>query len=42
VLTYEGVAVMTVVLDVADGVVQTIYLVMNPDKLTGISQSATH
>jgi RNA polymerase sigma factor (sigma-70 family) len=42
VVTYEGISVMTVVLDVADGVVQTIYLVMNPDKLSGITESETH
>ena len=42
VVTYEGIPVTTIVLDVADGVVQTINLVANPDKLSGISESETH
>ena len=42
VVPYEGIPVTTIVLDVADGVVQTINLVANPDKLSGISESETH
>jgi RNA polymerase sigma-70 factor (TIGR02957 family) len=42
VVTYEGTPITSIVLDVADGVVQTIHLVANPDKLSGISESETH
>ena len=36
VVTYEGTPVTTIVLDVLGGVVQTIHLVANPDKLLGV------
>jgi RNA polymerase sigma-70 factor (ECF subfamily) len=36
VLTYEGTPVTTIVLDVLGGVVQTIHLVANPEKLLGV------
>jgi RNA polymerase sigma-70 factor (ECF subfamily) len=36
VATLEGRPVATVILDVADGVIQTIHLVANPHKLIGI------
>jgi RNA polymerase sigma factor (sigma-70 family) len=36
VLTYEGTPVTTIVLDVSEGVVQTIHLVANPEKLMGV------
>ena len=36
VITYEGTPVTTIVLDVLGGVVQTIHLVANPDKLLGV------
>ena len=42
VVTYEGTPITSIVLDVADGVVQTINLVANPDKLSGITESETH
>jgi hypothetical protein len=42
VVTYEGTPITSIVLDVADGVVQTINLVANPDKLSGISESETY
>jgi RNA polymerase sigma-70 factor (ECF subfamily) len=37
----EGEPVATLVLDVADGVVRTVHLVANPDKLAGIRTPAT-
>jgi RNA polymerase sigma-70 factor (TIGR02957 family) len=42
VVTYEGIPITTIILDVAGGVVQTIYMVVNPDKMSGISESQTH
>jgi hypothetical protein len=36
VITSEDRPITTLVLDVADGVVQTIHLVANPEKLTGV------
>jgi hypothetical protein len=33
---YKGKPVTTIVLDVSDGVVQTIHLVANPEKLLGV------
>ena len=42
VATLEGRPVATVVLDVADGVIQTIHLVTNPDKLISIRAFETH
>src|SRR5215216_3337554 len=42
VATLEGRPVATVILAVADGVVQTIYLVANPDKLVGVRAIETH
>jgi len=36
VVTYEGTPVTTIVLDVSGGIVQTIHLVANPDKLVGV------
>jgi RNA polymerase sigma-70 factor (ECF subfamily) len=42
VATLEGRPVATVVLDVADGVIQTIHLVTNPDKLISIRAVETH
>ncbi len=36
VLTYEGTPVTTIVLEVSEGVVQTIHLVANPEKLIGV------
>ena len=36
VVTYEGTPITSIVLDVADGAVQTIHLVANPEKLTGV------
>jgi len=42
VVTYEGTPITSIVLDVLGGVVQTINLVANPDKLSGISESETH
>ncbi len=41
VVTYEGTPVTTIVLDVADGTVQTIHLVANPEKLLGVSAIET-
>jgi RNA polymerase sigma-70 factor (TIGR02957 family) len=41
VVTYEGTPVTTIVLDVAEGVVQTIHLVANPEKLVGVSAIET-
>jgi len=42
VATLEGRPVATVVLDVADDVIQTIHLVTNPDKLISIRAIETH
>ena len=42
VATLEGRPVATVVLDVADGVIQSIHLVANPDKLGGVRTIETH
>jgi len=42
VATLEGRPVATVVLDVADGVIQTIHLVTNRDKLISIRATETH
>src|SRR5215216_3256465 len=42
VVTYEGTPITSIVLDVLGSVVQTINLVANPDKLSGISESETH
>jgi len=42
VASLEGRPVATVVLDVADGVIQTIHLVTNPDKLISIRATETH
>ena len=40
--TLEGRPVATVVLNVAEDVIQTIHLVANPDKLIGIRAIETH
>jgi RNA polymerase sigma-70 factor, ECF subfamily len=42
VATLEGRPVATVIVDVADGVIQTVHLVANPDKLSGIRTIETH
>ena len=34
--------VTTIVLDVADGVVQTIYMVANPEKMSGVREIESH
>ena len=36
VATSEGEPITAIVLDVADGVVQTVHLVANPEKLAGV------
>ena len=41
VVTYESTPVTTIVLDVLGGVVQTIHLVANPEKLLGVSANET-
>jgi hypothetical protein len=35
-VTYESTLVTTIVFDVSDGVVQTIHLIANPEKLIGV------
>jgi RNA polymerase sigma-70 factor (ECF subfamily) len=42
VATLDGIPVATVVLDVAGGVIQTIHLIANPDKLIGVRATKAH
>jgi hypothetical protein len=35
-VTYESILVTTIVFDVSDGVVQTVHLIANPEKLIGV------
>jgi hypothetical protein len=41
VTTYEGAPVTTIVLDVLGGIVQTVHLVANPEKLRGVREIET-